>query len=531
MSNLKKGIISSIVTIIIGLIWFYFLIPAINIHSIGFWIFVVSLLFIFCFTTIVLSTNVKTGKLENFSNVFGWIGLGGIAIIVTILIINVVLSPLFQSKSYSRRIEIDKNADFKNDVKEVDISQLPLLDKNSSQKLGDRVMGQMPELVSQFYVSDLYTQINYNNQIVRVTPLEYNGLFKYLANKKDGVKGYITVNSVTGDSKLVKLKDGMKIMPSGIFSDDLDRTLRFKYPTEMFGDESFEIDNDGNPYWIIPTLKCSGVGLKKDVSGVIILDPITGNSKKYAVKDVPTWVDHVYPADLIIEQVNNWGEYKEGFLNSIFGQKNVVVTTEGYNYTVMNDDVYLYTGITSVSSDEANVGFILTNMRTKETKYYAVPGAEEYSAMDSAKGQVQQMKYTASFPLLINVSGEPTYLISLKDNAGLVKMYALVNVRDYQKVVVTDSSKGIEKAIQNYIDGAGNVSDSNKKITDEINVKKITSASIEGTTYYYIVDSNNNKYRASIKIGSNVLPFIENGSKIKITYSNKKDVTEILDIE
>ena len=328
---------------------------------------------------------------------------------------------------------------------------LPLLDRDSSEKLGDRVMGQMSELVSQFYVSDEYTQINYNNDIVRVTPLEYAGLIKWFSNRKDGVKAYITVNSVDGESELIKLKKGMKYMPSAYFNENLERKLRFSYPTTIFGEYNFEIDNEGNPYWIIPTIKYTGVGLKTKITGVIIFDPITGKSNKYSIDKIPTWVDNAFDANLVIEQVDNWGTYRNGFFNSVFGQKNVVNTTDGYNYLAVNDDIYMYTGITSVLADESNLGFILTNMRTGKTTFYSVPGAEEYSAMSSAEGQVQQMKYTSTFPLLINLNNKPTYLVSLKDDAGLVKMYGFIDVKDYQKVVVTDASDGIEKAAENYL--------------------------------------------------------------------------------
>ena len=298
------------------------------------------------------------------------------------------------SGKYASRINILEDNSFEADIKEVDFSQIPLLDKESSSKLGDRVMGQMSELVSQFEVSSLYTQINYNNDIVRVTPLEYASGIKWLTNRKDGVKGYITVNSVSGKSELVKLQDGMKYMPSAMFNENLSRKLRFSYPTKIFGNASFEVDNEGKPYWIVPTLTYSSVELLEEVEGVVILDPVSGDSTYYDVKDVPTWVDQVYNPYLIISQFDDWGMYKNGFFNSIFGQKGVVQTTDGYNYMIQGDDVYLYTGVTSINSDESNIGFITTNLRTKETKFYAVPGAEEYSAMESAKGQVQQMNYS-----------------------------------------------------------------------------------------------------------------------------------------
>lgn len=527
---MKKGTIISIVsTIVFGAICYYFMLPAINLQNLGFWAFIVLILGFYSFVSFMSSIDrrgmikeVKKSTLISFTSIS--------VIILGVLIINVVCSPLFQSKGYRERIEINEDGKFTEDVKQVDFNALPLLDKESSSKLGDRVMGQLPEMVSQYYVSDRYTQINYNDNIVRVTPLEYNGFFKYINNRKNGITGYITVNSVTGESNLVKLKEGMKYAPSAILSEDLHRKLRFSYPFDVFGEKNFEIDNEGNPYWIIPVMKYSGIGLRREVQSVIIFNPITGESKKYKVEDVPTWVDHVYESDLIIEQVDSWGLYKNGFLNSLFGQKDVVMTTEGYNYTVMNDDVYLYTGITSVSNDEANVGFIMTNMRTKETTYYKVPGAEEYSAMASAEGQVQQMKYTATFPLLINLNNKPTYLISLKDNAGLVKMYAFVDVVDYQKVVVTEATEGITKAAENYL-GEENLELGGELLTKKIIIDKITSASIDGTTYYYIKDVEGRKYRASIKVEKEKLPFLEKGTELAISYKEEKEVTEILKVE
>jgi hypothetical protein len=250
-------------------------------------------------------------------------------------------------------------------------------------------------------------------------------------------------------------------------------------------------------------------------------------SKKYKTEDIPSWVDVAYSADLIIEQVDDWGTYKNGFLNSIFGQKNVVNTTEGYNYLAMNDDVYLYTGITSVVSDESNLGFILTNMRTGETKYYKVAGAEEYSAMNSAEGQVQDMGYKSTFPLLINLNGKPTYLVSLKDSNGLVKMYGFIDVVDYQKVVVTDSSKGIIAAKNNYLKGVKSEAKDEELVIEEIEVSKIYNTVINGYTYYYI-ETKNKKFKLSITL-SDTLPFVNNGDKIKIGYYDSDNT--IIEVE
>lgn len=529
----KKNLLISIgITILFGVILFYFMLPPLNLSAPLFWIYLIFVL-IFGITIIELAnysykSTIITSNKRKINSKYSLYVFGAIPVIVLLIgIVNLFNMPIFNSKGYYNRIKIDETGVFEEDVKEVDFTSLPLLDKDSSTKLGDRVMGRMTELVSQFTVSNIYTQINYNNEIIRVTPLEYANVIKYFTNNKDGITGYITVNSVDGKAELIKLDKGMKYMPSALFSKDLYRKLRFTYPTEIFEKENFEVDNDGNPYWIVPTSRYSGVGLKKEITGIIILDPISGDSKKYNIDEIPTWVDHVYPSSLIIEQVNNWGSYKNGFFNSIFGQKGVVATTEGYNYTVMNDDVYLYTGITSVANDESNIGFILSNLRTKETFFYSVSGAEEFSAMASAEGQVQQMNYRASFPLLINLNNKPTYLLSLKDNAGLVKMYAFVDVVNYQKVVVTDAQEGIEKAALKYL-GDEAKSNTSNLINKNIIIKSIKEVNIDGNTNYYLIDNEGIKYRASIKINTLLLPFVKTDETYDISYKQSDEINEII---
>ena len=526
-----KSIIKSlIITVILGFIIFYFMLPAINIHAFEFYVYACIIYAIFwCSYTAFEYTDFFTQRAPNVK--FKHPGVAKVvlgivpAVIVAILVANIVNSPLFNANSYAHRIEVGTGKNFSTEVKEVDFSKVPLLDKDSTSKIGDRVVGEMTDLVSQFYVSDLYSQINYKGKIARVTPLEYDDLIKFFINRDKGIPFYVVVDSVTGEGELVRMEKGMKYMPSAYFNDNLYRKLRFSYPTLVFGDANFELDEEGNPFFVVPTIKYTSVGLKEEIDGVVVLDPITGDSKRYTIGEIPTWIDHVYNASLIMEQFDDYGKYNGGFLNSLFGQKNVVNTTEGYNYLTMDDDVYLYTGVTSVASDESNLGFILVNMRTKETNYYLIPGAEEFSAMASAEGQVQQMSYKSTFPLLINLNGKATYMVSLKDNAGLVKMYGFVDVQDYQKVSVTDASLGIYKARDNYLKIIGG----SKKTDDlvEIDVKSISTVIIDGNTYYYITDNDNNKYRVSIKINEEALPFIKVGSKIKINYTESNGIREI----
>ena len=525
---MKSKLISIGGTLLFGFVYFYITLPALNVHTNEFWFFITLLVLCFLVLTNLSSTKeLIAGKMTLKRAISkNKVILIIPAIYVCILLLDIIGSPLFNASKYASRIVIDEAKTFNNDVEKVDFTKLPLLDKDSSMQLGDRVMGQMSDLVSQFNVSNMYTQINYNGKIIRVTPLDYADFIKWITNRKEGVKGYISVDSTNGESNLIRLNDGMKYVESGYFNDNLYRKLRFDYPFDSFGRISFEIDEEGHPYFIVPVISYKLIELRRDVSHVIIFDPITGESKKRSVSEVPSWVDMVYPADLIIEQVDDWGNYNKGFFNSIFGQKNVVNTTEGYNYLAYNDDIYLYTGITSIVSDESNLGFILTNMRTKETTFYKVAGAEEYSAMASAEGAVQHLGYTSTFPLLINLNNKPTYLVSLKDAAGLVKMYAFIDVVDYQKVVVTDSSKGIIEAAHNYLGDKSHILPNEELNIKEITIKRISSAIIDGNTYYYIIDNNNKRYKVSINV-SDELPFLVNGMRVKIGYALEEDITII----
>ncbi len=519
-----------ILTILIAFLYFYIVLPAINLHAISFYIFIAFIALVYSFLDLLTKENmriIKKKRPEILPKPLTYTIYGIVVVAICILLINFVCSPLFNAKSYQKRITVNEDGDFTKEIAEVNFTQLPLIDRNSSEVLGDRVMGSISELVSQYSVSTLYTQINYKDSIVRVTPLEYADFIKWITNRKNGIVGYITVNSVTGEANLTRLEKGMKYSESGHFNENIYRKLRFSYPTTNFGKLSFEIDEEGKPYFIIPTIGYTAVGLKAKVTGVIIFDPITGDSKKYSSSEIPNWVDIAYSASLVIEQVDDWGTYKNGFWNSIFGQKNVVNTTEGYNYLAMNDDVYLYTGITSVVADESNLGFILTNMRTGSTTYYSVPGAEEFSAMNSAEGQVQDMGYTSTFPLLINLNGRPTYMVSLKDSSGLVKMYGFVDVRDYQKVVVTDSSKGIETAKNNYLKVMKEEAKDEELVIEEIQVQHLTTATIDGNTYYYI-ESNDHKFKIAIYL-SDKLPFLKVNDKIKIGYYETD--REVIDVE
>ena len=435
---------------------------------------------------------------------------------------------LFNAKSFNQLLTL-QDGDFTTDVAEIEMSQIPVVDKDSAQTLGKRKLGEMADFVSQFEIANNYTQINYKDEPYRVTPLVYGDVIKWFNNQKNGIPAYITVNMTTQETSTVRVNGGIKYSESEYFMRNIHRYLRFKYPTKIFDDVSFEIDENGTPFWVASTVKFRiGFWSGRDIGGAVLVNAVTGESKYYDIEAVPTWVDQVFSSDIIIEQLDFNGLYRGGYWNSIFGQKGVLQSTEGYNYLAINDDVWLYTGMTSVVSDESNVGFVLVNLRTKEAKYYTVPGAKEYSAMSSAEGAVQEKGYVATFPILLNVSDRPTYFMSLKDDAGLVKMYAFVDVEAYQ---VLGTGASVNTARENYIANLKHeeieVEDTQiaETFTTDIEILNVKAGVINGNTKYYLkvkLPETSSLFIDDVMVLdislSKDLPFVSVGDKCEITY-------------
>lgn len=522
----KNILINLIVTIVAGFIYFYVELPPINLHSAAFYSFFLFLSVVYCITAVITSgiyrqaENGKTfWKLLKGSCIVPLIVIG--AVFVIYVVGGLLSSVVIRSGAYAKLITVE-TGDFIQDIEEISFDQIPMLDRDSAEKLGDRKLGELADMVSQFEVADNYTQINYKGRPVRVTPLRYGDIFKWLNNRSAGLPAYLIIDMVTQEVDVVRLPEGMHYTTAEHFSRNLYRHLRFQYPTYIFNEPTFEIDEEGTPYWVCPRIvKRIGLFGGTDIQGAVLVNAITGESQYYT--DIPTWVDGVYSAEIIMDQYDYYGTYQGGFINSLFGQKNVTVTTEGYNYIAANDDVYVYTGVTSAGSDESNIGFILTNQRTKQTTFYSIAGAEEFSAMNSAEGVVQHLNYSATFPLLLNISNQPTYFMALKDYAGLVKMYAMVNVQQYQ-IVATGAS--VEECQSNYYKllrqnkldtGEAPILPADEDTVTGI-VTALRSAVIDGTTMYYVtLDADNIVYCISAGEVEKVI-LLNVGDRITITY-------------
>lgn len=522
-STQKKAAI--FLAIAFAVIYYYFLLPPLNIRSVETWLYVIMILGIL---VIIGGRSIKSYKI--LRKVF-------VGLIVLLILLKIPGLKIFSSKSYANIIKVT-NSDFKTDIKELPVNEIPTLDRDSSIKLGSRKMGELLDLVSQFDIDEeTYTQINYQGKPVRVTPLKYNNFIKYLFNMSEGIPGFLKIDIVDGDAELQKLDKKIKISKEDYFFRDVRRFVRLRYPFEIFKEINFEIDDNGVPYWVIPTYSPKIFMFDAlDVNGAILVNASTGEHTRYDLKDIPEWLDRIFYASDIIEQLDWHGMYQNGFINSLFAQKNVLKTTEGYNYLALNDDVYLYTGFTSVAGDESNVGFILSNLRTKETKFYPVSSAKEISAMESAKGAVQEKNYNATFPLLLNIKGEPTYFLSLKDNAGLIKNYAFIDAKNYQRVSIGSS---VQQAMTNHLANMASTTEQDKEKPQEELINKkgkisdIKEVVIDGNThYYFMLEKDDNVYVTNISLSEN-LPFVKTGQEIEFVYNNDnvKEVVQIMNIK
>ena len=569
-----KIVLSLIITAIAGAIVYYFMLPPMTFRALEFYMFWVIIAGIFIASMFVLS------KAFIRPEYIPYVRKVSIAPIVIVLLLGLVLlvgyltsCVLFRANAFSQLLSFSDQVDIDSSVTKIDSTEdfanVAMIDKAAAEKLADKVLGDLATigLESQFDLATEYsTQINYNGKPCRVYPLRYGNIFKWLNNTSSGFPGYVIVDMNNQATEFVFLnKDGtegyMRYSPAEHFQKNLKRILRFDYPTAIFGNISFEADDNGTPYWICEVIE-KKVGLigGDDVKGIIIVDSVTGDSTYHSIEEVRAgaataedgteinlqWIDQVYNANLLVQQYNYYGTYLNGFWNSIFGQSGVKKTTTGSSYIAMDDDVYIYTGVTSVTADESILGFILINQRTKEAMFYNTTGATEVAAQRSAQGALQDKGWNATFPLLLNIDGEATYFMAMKDASDVVKGYAMVNVSNYN-IVGTDDADGnpnLVRCIENYssflkenksvtIDVDTSVAppeiSPDSSVTDDTPDESVTVTGVvtdirsqieNGATCYYIKLAGVNKY---IRVSADHTPeaiFYTVGDSLTVTYKD-----------
>ena len=535
----KALIVLAIVAVIVlaGCYWWFH--PALNLQSASVWTWILLLDVVLAIALLVAGVRHK-----DKAKLFKYLLAIPIAIALVFVIGNIAGFSFIPGNAarYASVLE-PTDGTFAEDIDQVNYSEIPVIDRDSAVLLGNRAMGSIPEYVSQFEISSIYSQINYQGKPVRVSPLNYADLFKWFTNRGDGIPAYVIVDMTTQEAKVVRLGEGngIKYSESEPLARNIDRYVQLRYPTYMFDEKAFEIDESGTPWWVFPVQKRTiGLFQGTTIQRVVLVNACTGETEDYALADVPQWVDRAYPSDLIITQYNWHGLYSDGWLNSWLGQKNVVRTTPGtdgrlgYNYIAQNDDVYLYTGVSSVTADNSIVGFILVNQRTGESRFYSVAGATEDSAMNSAEGAVQHLRYVATFPLLLNIEGQPTYFMALKDAAGLVKMYAMVNITQYQNVAVGDTVAECQADYIKLLRQQGLIDDASAEAAvvatlDQAQaagtIASITQVVIDGNSHFYVtLEGDGAIYDFALPDMVEIVTY-QVGSAIEFTYDIAEEET------
>ena len=539
-----RTLLNLAVTLVPGAVYFYVAIPAVNPQSGEFYSFVFMLCVIYLLCALVTSGfqgkgkgGFAKGRVKDYFHFIKQqclpVGILLVVMFAVVIIGEIISLPIFRAGAYRDLLTVE-DGEFTQDISQISFNEIPTLDKDAANFLGDRQMGTLSDMVSQFEYADTQsTQINYQGRPVRVAPIAYADLIKWFTNRGEGLPAYVLVDMVTQEAQVVRLPEGegMKYSFSEPLNRNIMRHLRFQYPTYMFSTPRFEIDENGDPWWIAPkVVKTIGLFGGTDIEGAVLCSAITGESTYYPLEEIPTWVDNVFTPDLIMQQYDFHGTLINGFINSVLGQRDVTVTTQGYNYIAMNDDVYVYTGVTSANADQSNLGFLLSNQRTKETKFYDAPGATEYAAMSSAMGVVQDLGYQATFPLLLNIADQPTYFIPLKDQSNLVKTYAMVNVAQYQIVATGNTVSQCEQAYIERLRSDGLTTEEALPQTEASGaVAEIRSAVLEGNTYYFLRLEGEEVFYA-LSAAENPLAVILNvGDRVTVSHAASEEEAAILD--
>ncbi len=451
------------------------------------------------------------------------IGIMALGFIVILLsgILSGISQPLFRANDYYDLIEDrvieeeDTNYINLQNIDLTNVTSLTNIDSSLAEKKATTLFGEKKGFGTEYYLGTFTDQI-VNGKFVTVAPIEYNGFFKYNANKNEGTPGYVIVEkqNFTNDAGSQIITDlNLKYMSSSYFSTDLNRHLYFNgYATSKLRISGFELDDELNPYWIINVYKNS-IGFSGQlVDAVLTVDPETGEIQEYSLDNVPTWIDNIQDSDVVVNKLNDHGMYNDGFMNSLFGQKGVTQTTHGSRHVMLNGQLYLFTGITSLGADEAISQIVLVNKRNLETIFYDISGATEYVAMQSAEGKLQNYGYDATFPIPIVINGIPSYFIPLKDTSGLIKHYAFVRISNH---TVVGAANSVEEALLNYqsllTDG------------DDLNVEEVTGTlqtiNYYGDTFYLEIDGK--KYiMKNVSSDSSDIYYAKIGDRVKIKVTN-----------
>jgi len=533
MKTLKK----SLVLMLISFLILYFGMPVLNY---GFWGLPIALTVLIILWVLLGQKAISVVVIDQQFHVSRNVGkptliLLGILLIYMIILPAVSSWALIRNQDYKALIgKVEVGENLSNHMIPISLEKIRVVDQALAEQLGDKVLGSQPALGSQVTLGTFSIQ-KVNDELYWVAPLLHSGFFKWLSNR-EGSSGYVMVNATNErDVKLVQQLNGknvkIKYQPEAYFFDDLERYVYFKgYMCVGLTDYTFEIDDEGTPYWVISTYKKKVGFYGEDATGVLVLNAQTGDIHQYSISNAPAWIDRIQPAGFVEKQLNDWGNYVKGYWN--FSNESKLKITEPVTLVYGEDNrAYWYTGLTSIGSDESTVGFVLVDTRTKKAVWYKQSGATEVAAQNSAKGKVQEKGYYTSAPIPYNINNIPTYVMTLKDNGGLVKMFAMVAIEDYTVVGVGNTLRETLMAYKNAFNSTGGKltakSKSERNVLNAV-ITRINGDSKNGNTFYYFTLRGIKSIFIGSSQVSNEFPITAIGDSVTVTFDN--DNQDLIDV-
>ena len=519
-SKILRVLLPICITLLFAAGYYYYAPPAINFHDPALWWYLIAVLAAYGILRLLFGfrTLTENGK----PNLKGFLGFAAAAVLFLVyFVIQLFSGPLFHAGTYAAAgAERITTGDFASEVQMVEngeITDIAIMDTVTAEAMGRRQIGSLGTLATQYELGQFMTT-TVNAQPKKVATLGYGSFWKWLSTRDDGIPGYVSVDPVTGSSEYIEFPQPIHYSDTSYFNENIYRHLQFSAPTAVFGNVHFEVDNDGNPYWIATTYSYRvGINAVAVPDGILVCDAVTGAVTRYAAADAPQWVSIVYPADDIIELVNYAGLYGNGFWNSRLSKTGVYTCTNDYGYKVVGDNLNAFTGITSAASDKSNIAFILCDEHTGQVRRYDIYGAEEYSAETAAEGLVMNYGYKASFPSLVNVGGRPVYIMALTDDGALIKQYGMVDLQDYTKVLVGDTGRDPRQAVVDRY-GGSSAAASNEPVAVRLTAPPETAV-IEGNSYIYL-ETADGIYRLQAD-GNEEALFAGAGDRLELTVSGQ----------
>lgn len=436
-------------------------------------------------------------------SIWNWVIPVAPAVISVLLLIIMTTSgaSCFRAADYAGMIGKVSERNWEEDMQPIDPKRIALVPYETAVFLADKELGEAEggALGSQYHLDkDYMTLQRVNHHLWWVVPLDFQGYFVWL--KSEGTPGYVMVDAENPRAKpKLVLGHQFKYTPGAYFGNGLKRHLwAHGYANKVLTDFSFEVDEEGKPWWVVtvykPTIAYSG----PKVLGVAIVNPETGDIQFQKLGQVAEWVDRVIPSWIVTEYINDWGTLWNGWVNSWMAKVNLRKVADGPGadtWIVYGSDgePYWFTGITSASSsDDALVGALYTNARTGEIHYYKMAGQSEGKIADIIHNKVKFQNLYPSRLYMFNVGGRVVWFSTLIGEAGTFNGVALVDSETSELFVGTDEATAFRLFLaKNWqVDARIDPSAEDEKETVTAKVIRIGCPVIEGQTVCYLMLSS-----------------------------------------